>query len=292
VNPTLVPAPQLRSVARVLLEGLAGAEHELLTFEALMALTNLASFRSSATEDEDSLAEFIAAGAGGAGASPVRPSRGAPSTASPSSAPQLSGWSLAKSCLASGNVLVQRAAVELLTNLVNCPWVRRKLRAVPAELRAHEAGTVAKLTQAEWDASYAAEMAEPGRVQSEDLRLLLAFSLSEDGATASAASGALAMLSAEPLLAARIAATTVVSYVPLGEAEPRQQQSGEVDPATAAELLRQHADHAVPEGKRAVVRTGQSIAQKLLRDPATSQDVRVRVQALQQNFDELKRASK
>ena len=281
-NPALVSETQLPSVVRVLLEGLASSEHELQTFETLMALTNLASFKSggAAAGGEEGgldLAEHICVGAASARSTSTT-AAGPSSRAASRSADDLNGWYLAKSNLVSSNVMVQRACVELMTNLVGCTWVRTRLRAVPVEIRmAQEPGL--KITKAEHAASYAAALANPSEPQSEDLRLLLAFALSEDLATARAATGALAMLSNDELIAARIAATRVVSYVSLDAAAEEKRAEDPSVVSTTAEEGRQ-----APPNTRPLVRSGMSICAKLLSDPQTHPDVKLRVKVLQDNL--------
>jgi len=279
-NPALVGDAYLPGVALALLDALAGAEHELLVFEALLALTNIASFGAGDDGGVD-MAEFICAGAGQQrGGSKAKPKAAATSGSSssglsPDSSSSRNGWYLAKSQLASSNPLVQRAAVELLTNLVNCAWARRKLRGVEAELAAARGE---KVTAQEHAASVAAAAAHPGREQSEDLRLLLAFSLSEDLATARAATGALAMLASDPLIAARIAHTSVTSFVPLDQAQERNEEKRREDErATDADAAPAAQAHA-PPNTRAVVRTGVSICRRLMSDPNTHPDVKLRVE--------------
>jgi hypothetical protein len=191
---------------------------------------------------------------------------------------------VAKNVLSSDNPQVQRAAVQLLTNLVNCNWVRTKLRGVDAEQRvaAGEKVTVEEHRVAVERAPMEAEFAH-----SEDLKLLLAFATSDDHDTAAAATGALAMICNDPLIARRVAVTEVVSFVPIGDDSAIVGEEEKKVSSGATEALTSSSSTAAipPTGSRTVRRTGMSILRALAR--SSNADVTVRVNVALQEIDQL-----
>ena len=276
VNPLLLGDGLLASCARVLMEGLDSSEHELQTFEVLLALTNLASFRSESTDMPEVMCPAQLARSKkdsttftSTSSTPLTRSSNSSSSSSP-----LNAWVLGKSQLTSTNPQIQRAGVELLTNLCSATWVRTRLRGVPAEIRSLEGEKVREDEHAQsLNETLASDLA---LTSSDDLRLLLVFALSDDLPTQLAATGALAMLSNDPLLARRIATMRVVSYVPMDEAEEEKSSPQPLQPN----------DPIPPNGTKPIVRTGDTIVDKLLKSKETNEDVRIRINVLKQNIDE------
>jgi len=154
LDPSLFPAsddvvPQLLTPLLTLIKK---AEHELYLFEGCLALTNLASLGEGVCE------RLV----------------------------ELGAWSAVTALLTTDNTMLQRAAVEAMTNMVMCESSLERLKS------------------------------EGGQT---DLQMFLLFAQSEDEATRCAATGALAMISADPDIAVRIARTQLVSQETLEEAD-------------------------------------------------------------------------
>ena len=90
LNPNLLPRTlSLPSFIPSVIELINSASHELYIFEALLALTNIASMATDDVAIENTLV-------------------------------QLNAWTVVKTSLSSNNTIVQRAGIECLTNLILC----------------------------------------------------------------------------------------------------------------------------------------------------------------------------
>lgn len=207
------------------------------------------------------------------------------SPSSTSSPPPLNAWSIGKSQLTSTNIQVQRAAIELLSNLSSSTWVRTEMRGLDTERRMLRGERVDESEHRQELQQY--EHREPSKWShvSEDLRLLLVFALSDDLQTQLAATGALAMISDDPLLARKIMVTRCISYVPIDSTATTTTEEKD-DDGHRGVLTDSSDDPAPPSGTRAIVRNGASILRQLRESRQTHPDVRIRIDVLQRNVDE------
>ena len=147
-NPALIPRTiSLSSLIRPLAVLIDRADHEIYQFEALIALTNIVSVQDDSIE-ACVMSEHV--------------------------------WSIVRSALGSSTVMLQRAAIECLSNLTMMPLILEKL---------------------EKD------------VSSEDIKLFVLFSKSDDVPSQLAALGALAMISSSNVIARRLIELDYHSFI-------------------------------------------------------------------------------
>jgi hypothetical protein len=141
------------------------------------------------------------------------------------------GWTTLNATMACDNPRVQCACVELAANLITCEKVVERLRSASGE---------------------------------QDLKILLMFCGTEDLPTQRAATGAIAMVTADPEVAYRVGTIVLTSYLQPDSEEEEGEADGD-------------------KTQREITRTGCEVLGELVSDMELDPDVRVRVDVCIEN---------